>query len=368
MNILLTQHFEAHDPRTSIALLDLATYARKHGHSVSLAYDDQLPPLNEYDTVGYSAMTLNANILDRIRGLRTRYEGRFIVGGKATDGMALTDRVALQAMDIEVVVGPGEPVFSSGEALDYKTYPAWSWRDFQAMDRTQAVAEAMSSRGCPYHCHFCHNTEPKVRFFSPERTVENAHLILERAGRSRVFFVDDIFALRPDRMTAILQAADHIGLELRKRSCFFIHVNHLKPDVLDAIDALQPTEMQMGVESGDDEMLQAMGKTFTAADAEQKLRELHGRGRQVACLFLMGFPGESRGSLRATVDFATRNRQYMSGWWVSYYQPVRGSKGWEMAKERCGKRVDGTVNTEITYLDPNLTVDDLTSARQAIMG
>jgi radical SAM superfamily enzyme YgiQ (UPF0313 family) len=263
--------------------------------------------------------------------------------------------------------GPGEKLFNGGLSVDYSSYPAWFAADFYALDRLHSMTEAMSSRGCPYRCHFCHNTEPKMQFFSPERTVSNAALILNVIGRHRVFFVDDVFATNAQRMREILAEADLAGLELRKRTCFFVHVNHTSGERLDAIAEYEPQEVQMGVESGDDGMLEAMGKRFDAMEAEAALRRLHDRGIRVACLFLIGFPGETVDSLANTVEFVQRNRKYMSGWWVSYYQPVPGTKGWEMAKERAGREITGGWNTDISYVDPNLLEQDLMDARAAIM-
>ncbi len=225
----------------------------------------------------------------------------------------------------------------------------------------------MSSRGCPYRCHFCNNTEPVVRFFSPRRTIANAKVILDVVRRDRVFFVDDVFAASPRRMLELLDEADAAGLNFRARTQFFVHISLLDERRLDAIDAYDPIEVQVGIESGDDRMLAAMGKTFTAALAEDRLRAMFDRGRKVACLFLLGFPGETAESLKHTVDWVDRNRKYMSGWWVSYYQPVAGTKGWEMAAKRLGRPIDGVRNTEISYLDPDVTEHELTTARQSIM-
>jgi radical SAM superfamily enzyme YgiQ (UPF0313 family) len=307
-------------------------------------------------------------VLNDLDKLRERYKGKILFGGKGVQSMDNDEVRLLRSLDVEMTSTRGEFLLSGKKSFEYDTYPAWNVNDLETLSAKGPIVEIMSSRGCPYHCHFCHNTESHVWPFTAERTVSNAELILEWMSRERVFFVDDIFALRADRMLSILAEADRQGIELRKKTQFFVHVNHLDTERLAAIDAYQPMEMQMGVESGDDGMLRAMGKTFKADLAEDRLRELHRRGHRVACLFLMGFPGETKQSLQNTVDFVERNRQYMSGWWVSYYQPVRGTVGWDLATERLGHEVEGEWNTEISYLDPNLTVEDLTTARKAIMG
>ena len=372
MTTLLTQATDDRQCETPIALLDLAAYGRSYGRSIDVGYHDGMTTseLANYDRIGFSAIALNNRTWKSLKQLRQKYAGPVRVGGKAMRWIDAAWVERLVGWNIDDIAGAGENwVADNYKDINYDTYPPWSLSDLRRMDASGAATMLMSSRGCPYHCHFCHNTEPKVSYFSPERTAANAALMVNDLGKQRIFFVDDIFALKPEHMMAVLQACDGIGLNLRQRTSFFVHVNQLSQRHLGAIAAWAPAEMQMGVESGDDSMLKAMGKTFTAAEAEDRLRTLHSLGHHTACLFLMGFPGETIDSLQRTVDFALRNRSYMSGWWVSYYQAVPGTVGWERATERLGREPpDGDWNTEITYLDPNLTREDLTSARAAIMG
>ncbi len=368
MKCLLMQQFSANELRTPIALMDLAAYGRTFGHEIDVAYAGKTGKLDAYDTIGFSALSLGYHVLPAIKTLRGEYPGRIVFGGKAASSLLPAERACLDRLDVEVHVGPGETLFSDAP-IDYENYPVWHEADFRALDRGTTMTEMMSSRGCPYRCHFCHNTEMKVRYFSMARIVAHASLILNTIGRPRVFLVDDVFAIRAERLHAILDATLGSGIDLRRRICFFVHINHTDDETINAIRAFNPTEIQVGIESGDDRMLEVMGKCFTAERAEQQLRKLHSRGIRASGLFLMGFPGETKESLQATVDFVDRNRKYMSGWWVSYYQPVPFTKGWEIARDRVGDdMVTGGWNTEINYVDPNLTIKDLRKARWAAMG
>ncbi len=369
MKILFVQQFMPSEPRTPVALMDLASYGRAFGHEIDVAYAGKVDKLADYDMIGFSALSLGYHVLPAVRSLRANYSGRIVFGGKGAEALQSAEHADLNQLGVEIHVGPGELLLHSDMPIDYNAYPAWEERDFRALDRGGTMTEIMSSRGCPYHCRFCHNTETQVHLFTPERTIANAALILKAIGRHRVFFVDDVFAIRAERMRSILDTADKQGVELRKATCFFVHVNHTSDETIEAIRAFRPQEVQVGIESGDNGMLVAMGKKFTAERAEQQLQKLHSRGIKAACLFLIGFPGETKQSLGATIDFMDRNRRYMSGWWVSYYQPVPFTKGWEMARERVGDdMVTGGWNTEINYVDPNLSIGDLRKARCDMMG
>lgn len=368
MRILIMQPYVPSEPRTPIALMDLAPYWRAQGHDVTVAYVDHLPSLKEYDLVAFSSLTINNRVLRELSNLRRRYSGRIVFGGKATTVLDGPTEDLIGSLGIEIHKGPGELLLSDADAFQFDSYPVWSIDDFRALDRDGCMTEIMAGRGCPYACHFCHNTEKTLRHFAISRTVSNASLVLTGIGRSSVFFVDDLFAVNAKRMSAVYDAVRHNGLELRGRAKFFLHVRHTGKEVIEEVKRYDPPETLLGIESGNDEMLAAMGKTFNSAIAERQLKALHSAGIRVACLFIMGYPGETPQSLRDTVDFVDRNRKYMSGWWVSYYQPVRFTKGWELAKERSDNGlVTGGWNTEINFLDPNITINDLRDARWAVM-
>lgn len=373
MNILLTQLFVSREPRTPIPLLDLAPYWRRQGHDVTLAYSQEATNLSQYDLVGLSAVLFGQETYEQLKAFRQAFSGRIVFGGKGARSLQAEEKKSLDDLGIEVVIGGGEALFDEDTAIDYSKYPAWTKEDFQSLDSLPlsvlpgGMTEMMTTRGCPYSCHFCYNTEPTVRYFSPERTVENASLILNVFNRNRIFFVDDIFTLNASRMLKLLATADARGLELRNKTCFFVHVDQLNADKLAAVKEYNPREVQIGIESGDDGMLSAMGKTFTSQDAKEKIQQLHATGIRVAALFMIGFPGETKQSLRNTLRLLNDSRKYLSGWWVSYYQPVPYTRGWELAKERVPNYKKEDWNTEIGYLDPNLTEQDLITARQALM-
>ena len=77
-------------------------------------------------------------------------------------------------------------------------------------------------------------------------------------------------------------------------------------------------------------------------------------GTNVGTLFIIGFPGETVGSLDKTFHFIESMRPF-AGNWVSYYQPVPGTKGYDMALARGNNTKSSRRNMFISYVDPNLT-------------
>lgn len=357
MKILLTARKDTFPSRNPIALLDLAQYLRSLRHSVDCYYISQLREGSvkgeHYDLVGLSVLQAirEEDPLKDAVWLKKIFNTKVVVGGKWTETITDDEKTNLQENGIDVCIGPGEIYFGS-RAIDMDNYPSWNSIDFETLGETNQ--EVMSTRGCPYNCDFCHNTERRVSFFSAHRTVDNIELIFSR-GQHMAFIVDDVFTLRPSHMEAIYKELKRRDIQIENRNRFFSHIRHINDKTLYWMKAYKPFTIYIGIESGDNRMLANLGKTFEGNEAFDKIKLLHENGLSVTALFMIGFPGENIESLGNTLAFIRRIKPLIAGIWVSYYQPVRGTKGYQKAVERGFKLRQGNLNTCITYVDPNLS-------------
>jgi radical SAM superfamily enzyme YgiQ (UPF0313 family) len=357
VNVLLTTRRELSEQRNPIALLDLAAYLRAFGHEVDCYYLDQLhaqrAPHKAYDIVGLSvlqAVNEKTPLRDALN-LKRKFKTETVVGGKWTQTATEEEKQYLKDHGITLWVGAGELYFAHQE-FHVDTYPSWDRIDFETLREVRT--DVMSTRGCPYRCHFCHNTEKKLSFFSAQRTADHMELLL-RLGMKRISFVDDIFTLKPAHMEALYHEWKARNLPIEGRNEFFTHINCINEGTLKWMKRYKPFQVSVGIESGDDGMLKRMGKGFDAETAYQKLKMLHEAIRvPIGTLFLIGFPGETEESLQHTLTFIKRIRPF-SGSWVSYYQPVRGTPGYEIALARTPNVKAGRRNMVISYVDPGLT-------------
>lgn len=376
--LLVTRRVEG-ETRNPLAILDLAPYIRRYARRhVESYYWEDLPD-RSYDVVGLSILQHTAGddpVADLVF-LQKKYGGaRIVVGGKWVDTQSEEERDAIRELGIDVCHGQGEPYFAPERpVVDFDNYPAWDLRDIQTfmgwdLDEQKllyrARPEVMSTRGCPYNCHFCHNTERKVKFFSPKRTVDNIEL-LQGQGCPEIWFQDDIFTLRLDRMQAIHDELTTRGLSISGKCKFFCHINYINEKSIETMKLFDPLEIQIGVESGDDEMIQKLGKSFSSEKAFNQITQLLDNGLRVYPLFLLGYPGETRESLDKTLAFINRLKPRLhKGVWVSYYQPCKGTNGWIEATAR-NPDFGVNRNEDITYIDPNLTREMMVDYRRRMM-
>jgi len=357
MNVLLTTRREAAEQRNPIALLDLAAYMRTSGHTVDCYYLDQLKNgsrnKKSYDLVGLSVLQVTREItpLRDALFLRKKLGSHVVVGGKWVKTITEEQKMVFVNQGIEVYADAGESYFGKGE-VDYEAYPSWDRIDFETLKGVRG--DIMTTRGCPHHCHFCHNTEKKLAFFNARRTADNVELLLN-VGAQQISFCDDIFTLRPAHMESLYHELRERHISIERRNEFFTHINHINEETVKWIKKYEPFQVNVGIESGDDRMLKLMGKGFDSDTAYNKLKMLHEEARvPIGTLFLIGFPGETEESLQNTLSFIDKIRAF-AGNWVSYYQPVRGTVGYEMATLRNQGTIPGGRNMLITYVDPNLS-------------
>lgn len=362
MNILLINYEDIPNRRNPIAILDIAAYCRSKGHIVVCKQKADVKPEHYMaaDIVGISCIQppQGRSPVGYAESIVAQYDKKVVIGGKWAKGLPdespLSDKVTLTVLD-------GENYFDPDRDTDsLMNHPAW---DIQDMRTLGPKIEIMSSRGCPYHCHFCNNTESKVRYFSAERTAMNA-LLVQKMGASSIFIVDDVFTINAERMGLIRRTFQDMGVTLPVR--FFAHVNCLNGDVVEEIQKFKPIRVTLGLESGDAQQLKNMGKTFMPEDAEKKLQELRSAGIKVGGCFLIGFPGETKDSLENTFKFVKRTAECYHKVHVSLYQPVRGTVGFNRAVERMPSFKGGRQNHNVTYIDPNLTAEILVRYKNMI--
>ncbi len=353
MNILLTQRRSKNrDPGNNpIALLDLSAYLRNLGHNLNSYFLDELPNNRKYDAVGLSILSYGKNSAKDALYLRGKFKDtKIVVGGKGARCFDPIESQILKENNVEIWTGSGEEYFSGREEIDYNNYPSWDAADLKTLHVENEGL--MSSRGCPYNCNFCYNTEKKISFFPAPRAIDNLELLF-KLGRDYVFFVDDIFTIKIEHMLDIYEECKKRNILIEGRNQFFTHINYINEESAKAMALFKPIAVEVGLESGDDNMLKIMDKPFTTEIAFEKLRILS-RYVPVVGLFLIGFPTESIESLNNTIRFVSRIRGFLKNIWVSFYCPVPKTLGYELARKNGIIINIDCDNTKINYIDQRL--------------
>jgi radical SAM superfamily enzyme YgiQ (UPF0313 family) len=168
------------------------------------------------------------------------------------------------------------------------------------------VGHLITSRGCPYQCAFC---DRKVfgnlcRFRTPENVIKEIEELIYMCGARELKFFDDTFTLKKDHAIRICELMMERRFDV-SWSCL-TRVDHITEELLQIMKKAGCWQIVFGFESGDDKMLKKMKKGFNTAQVKDAVKLCKKLGFNVRGSFVLGYPGETRQTIKKTITFAKR--------------------------------------------------------------
>jgi radical SAM superfamily enzyme YgiQ (UPF0313 family) len=164
-----------------------------------------------------------------------------------------------------------------------------------------------TSRGCPYSCVFCDIpslADGKWRHRSPEHVLGEMQELSDEGYRS-IYFTDDHFLLKRDRINKICEGIIERRLDLRW-GCEG-RVDSVAVDQFPIMGKANCGMLAFGIESGKQEILDRLEKRQTLEQIEHAVTaaKRHGIGMAHG-FFLIGCPGETVEDILESFRFAAR--------------------------------------------------------------
>lgn len=162
----------------------------------------------------------------------------------------------------------------------------------------------LASRGCPASCTFCSNnvTGRRYRYRSAAAIAAEIAALRDRTDFVSFSFFDDSFAVGRRRMLELCEALDG----LRVQWTCTAHPAHLDRDILARMKQAGCAGVDIGMESGDPDMLLRIGKGVTVERVLEVLASARDLGLHCMLNLMFGWPGETLAELQTTVDFIER--------------------------------------------------------------
>jgi threonylcarbamoyladenosine tRNA methylthiotransferase MtaB len=196
------------------------------------------------------------------------------------------------------------------------------------LERTRAFVKIQD--GCSFSCAFC--VVPLVRGSSRSRPAEAVVAEARRRvaqGHPEVVLSGVNLGLYRDRTDGrrlpglVREVAGIPGLARLRLSS--IEVNHLDGDLVEALETTPNVgrHVHVPLQSGDDSVLRAMGRRYTAAGYLRRVAPLVEAGFNLTADVIVGFPGEDENAFARTV--ATLERAGATKIHVFPYSPRPGT-------------------------------------------
>lgn len=181
------------------------------------------------------------------------------------------------------------------------------WVDLRAYRRLGSPVPLKTKLGCPFGCVYCTYSlgEGEAYRLCPPEEAARAARALAAAGVRDVELVDNVFNSPYDHAMRLCAALK------RDVSGVRFHTSELNPAFTDAplLEAMRGAgfaSFGITAESADEGVLAALGKNYGVEQLEVAASAAAAQELPCVWVFLLGGPGETRGSVLRTLDFARR--------------------------------------------------------------
>lgn len=294
-------------------------------------------------------------ILDLIRGLKTNelnHIGGLAWFNKDREFILNPEREFIKNLDDLPI-----PYWDLISPLKYNLIPALT------PVKSSPIAPIITTRGCPYECSFCAGPLMWKRTFrarSAKNIVDEIELLINKYKVKQIFLSDDNFTL-------IREHAINMCKEIIKRKINIhwacpngIRIDKVDNELLQLMKKAGCYLVGFGIESGNQEILNEASKQMDL----RRVRDVVSMAKKNKIItygfFIIGLPGETRGSIRNTIDFA--KSLPLDRAWFNILVPYPGTKVFDMyRKNKAVNDIDwenidantGMIASGINYTDLN---------------
>jgi anaerobic magnesium-protoporphyrin IX monomethyl ester cyclase len=348
------------DPKAfpHLGLLYIGAVLKKNGYDCR--YIDMADGIRDVPAADYHLLTATCpTYSDAVKIRKSITSGKVIIGGFQP---SLEPKKAfVDFMPASVVVGEAENVIMNVinnlrggardfiahggvvENLDAIPFPArelvdrdvlrnTSLRSFGKYSGDGALTSMVSSRGCPHACTFCAKLplNSHFRWRSAANITAEMWELRDKFDITHVKFWDECFTQNRKRMTqlcAALRGEDFHWLAMTRSDA-------ITPEILKDMYDSGCREMQLGIESGSQRVLDAMKKRVKVAQNEDAIRMIKAAGIKVRVLLMEHHPVELPGDSEKTKEFMEATQP--DGWTLSEFVPLPGSPDYSHARHYKG--------------------------------
>jgi len=216
------------------------------------------------------------------------------------------------------------------DALPYPAVHHYYGKDPHALADKRSHYVMLTSRGCPYNCAFCMRVlGRRVRRRTAQNILQEMEYAIEHYGVHTFDFVDEIFLFDNQESRELLQLMIERGLPKRIKWKGLVRANFVNPELIALAKKAGCCRLEMGVESGDNEILRAISKGITVEQVKTAVGIIKKAGIPLGTYYILGHPNETKQTLRKTVDLAAElNTDTIA---VGLMVPYPGTRIYDMA-------------------------------------
>jgi len=186
---------------------------------------------------------------------------------------------------------------------DLKNFPMPAW-DLLPKAKEYFV---QTSRGCPFKCNFCLNPNGNIiRTRLIEDIIEEISFLIEEFKPKRISFGDEAFGADKKMTHQLLDRIIELNIGNKVSWDVQTHVKFIDDELILKMKRAKVAKVSIGVESGNDEILKAMGKMINKEEAIKTFSKLKEYKIKTGAFFIFGHPNETEKTIWQTIRFAAK--------------------------------------------------------------
>lgn len=171
--------------------------------------------------------------------------------------------------------------------------------------RYKRAIQIFTSRGCPWHCSYCHDLfGKKFHPRSPEHVLSEIRLLYEQYGIQEFMVEDDIFNFDMDRAKRICDLIVESGMKISLQFGNGVRLERLDEELIRKLAAAGTHHMCIAIESASPRIQKLSRKYLKLHQVRDVVRWSHRYGIETLGFFMIGFPTETIEEINMTIRFA----------------------------------------------------------------
>ena len=263
---------------------------------------------------------------------------REILQNLSEDGIPHAQKGVVFKADGKVIQTPNRPRIKN---LDELPTPAWElfkkyfryYKPLPPNPPKRPVFTFLASRGCPYNCSFCMVQMGRNYVIRSSQSIcDELEIFNADFGCRHFWFVDPLFPppSKKKALEVLSYMAERIGRRKGREKITWdceTRADLIDDEVAEALKEAGCELVAIGVESGDDKVLNAVNKKLDVSRIKKAVKSLKKHKIRIMGLYMIGNPGETVSSFLKTLRFAKELGVDASKFSVAV--PYPGTELWE---------------------------------------
>ncbi len=192
--------------------------------------------------------------------------------------------------------------------------PAYDLLDFDAyfnrgtpwhFPKSQRTAQISTSRGCPYHCVYCHEIHGKAyRAFPASTVVDLIEWLVNSRGVEDLAIVDDLFNGELDRAKRICRLITERRIRAHLQFPYGLRGDRCDRELLQLLREAGAYYVTFAVETANAARQRSIGKNLNLDKTRSMMLDAQDLELETGAFFMIGFPGETREEVETTLNWA----------------------------------------------------------------